>query len=36
MNWVAGAAFAGVLALGIVIGAVLDDEPKQIAAAPPR
>jgi hypothetical protein len=31
-----GSAFAAVLALGIVIGAVLDDEPKQVAASPPQ
>jgi hypothetical protein len=34
--WAAGAFGAGLLALGIVIGAVLDDEPKQVAAARPQ
>ena len=36
MNWVVGAVFAGVFALGIVIGALLDDEPKQVTASAAR
>jgi hypothetical protein len=36
VHWVTGAVFTGVLALGILIGAILDDDPKQVATSPPQ